>query len=288
MAGVEPARVLILGDRGLLGAELKRVLPEWFRVAGADLPACDIRSRKSVDAALSRFRPGVVINAAAYTDVDGCEKNPELARRVNSEAPGTVARACRRRGASMVQISTDFIFAGRARRPYTERSRPAPINNYGRSKLAGEEAVRRSAPGHLIVRTSWLFGEGGKNFIDTILARASNPGRLSVVDDQTGSPTWGRHLALGIARLLRAGAGGTVNVTNTGWTNWFDYARFIVSEAGLPARVVPISSRELSRPARRPAFSALSPERYRELTGETLPSWREAVREYLRARGFGG
>ncbi len=284
MANGEIRKVLVLGDRGLLGTELKRVLGRWFRVAGSDLPDCDIQSRKSVESVLDRVRPQAAINAAAYTDVDGCETRVALARRVNSEAPGTVARACRRRGIFPVQVSTDFIFSGRARRPYTEKSRPAPLNYYGLSKLEGEKAVRKSAPEHLIVRTSWLFGEGGKNFFETILAKAAVPGRLGVVSDQVGSPTWSRHLALGIARLLLAGASGTVNVTNTGWVSWYGYARYIVSRAGLPARIVPISSRELSRPARRPAFSALSPERYRSLTGQALPSWREAVREYLRTK----
>ena len=265
-----------------------KTLPALGGVDGVDIPECDIRDAARVEALLAARRPRWVVNSAAYTDVDGCETNRSLAFAVNGAGAGNVARACRRLNAGLVHLSTDFIFDGEKGAPYVEEDAPRPVSVYGESKLAGEKEVRTAGGRFMIVRTAWLFGRGGRNFPDTILARARETRELKVVDDQVGSPTYAVDLSLGLAALIRAGAAGIVHLTNRGHCSWFSYARFIVRVAGVKAVVSPAASEEIKRPARRPAYSVLNLRRFEKITGSRMRPWQEAVREYIMSGVEGG
>jgi dTDP-4-dehydrorhamnose reductase len=198
-----------------------------------------------------------------------------------------VALAAGECGAAMLHVSTDYVFDGRALAPYREYDTPAPLSVYGASKLAGERAVREVLARHVIARTSWLYGAGGPNFVDTILTRAATGEPLKVVDDQRGAPTWTEDLAGGLVRLAAAGQFGTYHVTNRGACTWYEFAKFLVREAGLDATVEATDSLVYRRPARRPANSMLSNQLYDHVTGHPLPDWEDAARRYLRSRGDG-
>lgn len=273
--------ILVIGHRGLLGGACLDVLAGRFRVDGVDADRCDITRPESLAAVLDSLRPRWVINAAAVTDVDGCESDPERAWEVNARGPGNLAAACRERGMGLLQVSTDFVFDGRKDEPYREDDPPLPLSVYGASKRGGEEAVAGAGGDYLIVRTSWLFGPGGKNFPDTILRAAGKNPRLEVVSDQRGAPTYSRDLAAGLGDLIENDASGIVHLTNRGDCSWYEYAVFVLQAAGIAAEVVPISSEKLARPAPRPRYSVLSLERYRTITGRYPRPWEEAVREYL-------
>ena len=285
MATGSDSSVLVVGDRGMLGRELRKVASSLGPVEGVDREECDIRDPAQIAEVLDRFRPRLLINAAAYTDVDGCESRRELAWEVNARGAGNLARACRARGATMVQISTDFIFDGRKGSPYTEDDPPRPLSVYGESKLGGEEAVRENAGRYLIVRTAWLFGVGGKNFPDTILKAAGKSEVLSVVSDQRGCPTYVPDLCRAVVELVEAGAEDVFNVTNRGNCSWFEYALFVLQAAGRETEVRPITAAELARPAERPPFSVLSLGKYEAATGSKTRPWEEAVKEYIEVRG---
>jgi len=275
--------LLVVGDRGLLGRELMRSLRRTGPVKGVDRSECDIVDPLQVSRVLDEIQPARLINAAAYTDVDGSENNRSLAWAVNATGAGNLARACRDRQIPMVQLSTDFIFDGKKRSPYREDDAPRPLSFYGRSKLGGEEEVRSSSSSYLIVRTSWLFGKGGKNFVDTILAKARIEDSIPVVSDQVGAPTYAVDLAEAITNLIKRNASGTVNVTNRGSCAWSEYANFVMKTAGLKTRIIPTSAAKLSWRAERPAYSVLDLAEYESITGEKMRRWEEAVREYVRA-----
>ncbi len=283
--------ILVVGHRGLLGRACLECPQMPGEVIGVDVDTCDITRPEGIEKTLASVCPGWVINAAAYTDVDGCEENQPLAWAVNARGAGNLARACSRRGIGLIQISTDFVFDGRKNEPYREDDLPAPLSVYGLSKRGGEEEVAAAGGRHLIVRTSWLFGKGGKNFPDTILAAARSAHQLKVVSDQRGSPTYAPDLAAALGDLIGKGVRGIVHVTNRGSCSWYEYAVFVLAAAGRETPVVPILSEELSRPAARPEYSVLSPDRYEEVTGKRMRPWQEAVREYLnrghRAQGSG-
>lgn len=273
--------ILVIGHRGLLGRACLAVLGGRYRIAGVDIDSCDITRPDRIEAILEDIRSDWVINAAAVTDVDGCEADPGRAWKVNAEGPGNLARACRARGIKSLQVSTDFVFDGEKTEPYREDDPPRPLSVYGASKRGGEEAVAEAGGRFLIVRTSWLFGTGGKNFPDTILKAAAKSGRLEVVSDQRGAPTSAIDLAGGIGGLIEADASGIVHLTNRGDCSWYEYAVFVLRTAGVEAEVIPVSSEKLARPAPRPRYSVLSLERYREITGKLPRPWTEAVREYV-------
>ncbi len=278
---------LVLGAGGMLGRELARVLEEAFpATVSATRAEADVTDRFRLAAEVERLRPDVVINCAAYTDVDGCETDPEKARRVNVEGAGNAARAAAAAGCPVIHISTDFVFDGRKAAPYTEDDTPAPLSEYGRSKHEGERRVAALAPDHLIVRTSWLYGSGRSNFVDAIRARARNGGTLRVVDDQFGSPTYVFDLARAVLRLMERDARGLVHFANAGICSRHDMARFILEAGGFRGvRLEPIKTGEAGRIAVRPACSALDTARYTRLTGETPRTWQEALRDYLGAAG---
>jgi dTDP-4-dehydrorhamnose reductase len=277
---------LVTGNRGQLGSALEAHLrAKEVRVRGVDMEV-DIAKEDLVDAALDEWRPTGVLNAAALTQVDRCEREPHEAEIGNARAPAVLARACRARGIRLVHVSTDYVFDGRGNRPYREEDPTEPRSVYGRTKLAGEKAVLEADPSFAVVRTSWLFGRG-RNFIAAILDQAAKrrtgeaSGPLRVVADQKGRPTYAVDLADGIWRLVELGASGLYHVANEGVATWWELARFVLDETGchdLP--IQKISTGELRVDAPRPAWSVLDTNKARDL-GVTLRPWREAVRAYL-------
>jgi dTDP-4-dehydrorhamnose reductase len=244
----------------------------------------DVTRLEALRSAFGRFRPDWVFHLAAFTRVNDCESQPQHAHLVNGLGAGNAAAAAAEVGAAVLTISTDYVFDGRATRPYREDDPPGPLNVYGASKLAGEVATREANPQHLIVRTSWLFGEGGANFPDAILARARRGESLRVVDDQRGSPTWTRDLAPALVRLANARKFGTYHCTNSGDCTWHAFARHLIQRSGLNVAVEAIRSEDLDLPARRPAYSVLDNERYERVTGHRMPAWTDAADRYLGSR----
>jgi len=274
-------RILVTGAEGILG----RAIREWL-ASGNTLylwgrDEVDVRDKDRVFAAAKGIEFDAVIHAAAMTAVDRCETEFDLAMATNRDGTRNVASLAAERNATMVYLSTDYVFDGTKNGPYLEDDPPKPINAYGRSKLAGEEVTRESAKKHLTVRTSWVFGEGGANFVDAIAGKLNKGEAPEVVTDQRGSPTYARDLARGIEKLLRLGTTGIVHVTNTGDTTWHGFAVEIARYLGSPLPVRETTSDKFKRPAPRPTNSVLSGDRFRALTGESLPTWQDAVHDYL-------
>jgi dTDP-4-dehydrorhamnose reductase len=277
-------RWLITGAAGMLGRDLSAVLgalpgAEATALARADL---DITDGPSADAAVAGH--DVVVNAAGWTDVDGAEQNEAAATRANGDGARRLAEACARRGATLLQISTDYVFAGDADRPYREDSPTGPLGAYGRGKLAGELAVRELLPERgFVVRTAWLYGEHGRNFVSTMLELAARRETLDVVDDQLGQPTWSRALAVRLAELGEAALAGRAPAgiyhgTASGQVTWFGLARAVFELSGLdPERVRPTTSDRFPRPARRPAYSVLGHDGWAGAGLDPLPDWREQL-----------
>ena len=233
----------------------------------------------AVRAALSGRSADAVVNCAAYTNVDGAEEEAERAMQVNAQAAGTVARAAAEAGAPVLYVSSDYVFDGEKRQPYLESDPTGPVSSYGRSKLEGERATAEANPRHFIVRSSWLFGAGGRNFVDTMLERKGDP--LRVVDDQVGCPTYTGHLAEGIARLLGTEAYGIHHMAAQGACSWYEFAREIFSHEAPEARLEPCGTEEFPRPAPRPAYSVLGSERPDRVR---LPHWKAGLEAYLAER----
>ncbi len=273
--------ILVVGAKGMLGQDLMALLGD--RGHGIDIGEIDITSPESVLKVIGELKPEVVINCAAYTDVDGCENNIETAMAVNGEGVGYLAMACRDMGSLLVHLSTDYIFDGGKGTPYVEDDAPCPLSIYGESKLAGEMNAA-FAPEHLIVRTQWLYGLHGKNFVETMLRLGAEKDELTVVDDQIGSPTWAIDLARAIVTLIDAGCRGTYHAANAEYCSWNEFAKAIFEEAGLNVTVRPMTTTELNRPARRPLYSTLACDKLATDTGLHLQSWRDALRCYLKLR----
>ena len=281
-------RVAVTGAHGMLA----RALVPRLESAGDTVLAlakadADVTDAAALDAAIAPFRPDWIFHLAAFTKVDACENEPERALAVNGEGSRHVARTARACGAGLLAISTDYVFDGRATRPYREDDPAAPLGAYGRSKWAGEQAIRAEQPRHLIVRTSWLFGRGGPNFVDAILARARSGQPLVVVDDQRGSPTWTHDLAGALVALARRAAPGTYHATNAGDCTWHELAEWTLARAGLDVPIERISTAKLARPAPRPAYSVLDHTKLERAIGERLPHWRQAVEHYLEESAAG-
>jgi dTDP-4-dehydrorhamnose reductase len=275
-------KILIFGASGLLGNAIMR---EWTTdsVAGLSSKDVDIRDQQAVDRVIGDARPGWIIHAAAYTDVDGCESNRELAMSVNRDGAAHVAESAKRHNARLLFLSTDYVFDGTKNSPYEVMDERAPINLYGESKAEAELKLLTIIPDCTIVRTSWVFGKGGRCFPETILRLATTRPELSVVNDQRGSPTYTVDLARAIIELCRKNASGIIHVTNAGDCTWFDFATEIVRAAGLPAEVHPVATEQFPRPAKRPAYSVLSPVS-REKLGISMPDWQDALARYLEKR----
>ena len=275
-------RILILGNKGMLGSDLMLRLAGAHDVVGRDVDAFDIVSENDCRRVVRECSPEVVINAAGYTNVDGCEANREVCLAVNAVGVKNIALACRGRGITLVHFSTDYVFDGRKRTAYAETDPPAPLNVYGASKLEGERYLQALGENYLLIRTAWLYGRHGKNFVKTILEKASVVKSLEVVDDQVGSPTCTRDLAAAVELLIEGGHRGVFHVTNRGRCSWYEFACKILEYAGITdVTVRPIDTGSLSRPALRPAWSVLSGRKFRAESGMTMPTWRQALRDYL-------
>ena len=283
-------RVLVTGAAGMLGTDICLAL--WH--AGMEpLPTgrtgaithLDVTDAANCDAVMDLLKPDAVIHCAAYTNVDGAERDPDAAYRVNALGSWIVAVACAARGVPLCAVSTDFVFDGAKAEPYTEFDAPHPLGHYGASKLAGENCIRQVCHQHWIVRTSWLFGVRGKCFPDSILRAAETRPELRVVADQRGTPTYTPDLAAALVRLIGSPLYGTYHIANAGVTTWYTFACRTLEMAGRGGtRVVPITSADWPSPTRRPANSALRPYAL-ELQGVDLPRpWEEALADYLRAR----
>jgi dTDP-4-dehydrorhamnose reductase len=272
-------RVTLFGASGLLGQDLVREL------GGEQLTALsskdgDLRDCARVRDVIRDSRPDWIILSAAYTDVDGCESNRDRAFAVNCEGAINVAQAAREAGSRLLFLSTDYVFDGTKQSPYQTTDPRNPPSVYGESKARAEERLLEILPEVCIARTSWLFGHGGKCFPATILKLASSRPEISVVNDQRGSPTFTRDLASALVQLCRASAHGIVHATNSGNSTWYDFATEIVRLAGLATVVKPVTTAEFPRPARRPAYSVLSPDSLHAYNIQ-MPEWQDALRRYL-------
>ena len=276
-------RILVLGAKGMLGADL---LDEWQsdELIPADRAQADLRDFPQVEKLLLRVRPEWIVLAAAYTDVDGCEQNPELAFAVNQTGVENVARAARLAAARVFFVSTDYVFDGKSTRPYETTDPVSPLNVYGASKAAGETALSKSQVAWCVGRTSWLFGVHGASFPEKILRAAETRPELSVVSDQIGSPTYTRDLARVIRALLSRDARGFVHITNQGICSWCDFAREILAQSGRESIPVhPITTDQAARSARRPNYSVLSPASLHAFGIRTRP-WQQALRAFLKEK----
>jgi dTDP-4-dehydrorhamnose reductase len=277
-------RILVLGARGMLGTDL---LKEWQSddLIPAGSAEADIRNFAEVEKLVFRVRPDWIVLPAAYTDVDGCERNPELAFAVNGTGVENVARAAQSIAARIFLVSTDYVFDGMGKRPYEINDPISPLNVYGASKAAGEAALRQHHTAWCVGRTSWLFGVHGPSFPDKILRAAETRPELSVVNDQVGSPTYTRDLACAIRDLVRKDARGITHITNEGVCSWFDFAREILLQSGRQfVPVLPITTDQSARPARRPNYSVLSPASL-HAHGVRLRPWQDALEAFLQERG---
>jgi dTDP-4-dehydrorhamnose reductase len=278
-------RILITGHKGMLGRKLVDVARELGKEAiGLDLPECDITNRKQIETAVLDAAPDMILHAAAFTAVDRCESEQDMAYLVNATGTQNVCLAAKSLGVPVMYISTDYIFDGTKDAPYDEWDAANPQSVYGKSKYAGEWLVRALCPLHFIVRISWLCGHGGANFVETILKLAAERDELKVVNDQHGSPTFVDDLAPELFRLAEFGAFGTYHITNRGSITWYEFAKKIVELGGGKARITPCTTEEFPRPARRPRNSRLSPRLYENAIGIRMPSWEDGLKKYLTER----
>jgi len=299
-------RILLTGKTGQVGSELLRVLPKLGEVVAPGRGELDLTRADDIRRVVREIRPGLIVNAAAYTAVDAAESNVEEARLLNAAAPGVLAEEGARIGAGIVHYSTDYVFDGAKRVPYVETDATGPLGVYGRTKLDGEKAVAESGAAFVILRTAWVYAPRGRNFLLTILRLAAEREELRIVGDQTGAPTLAREIAAGTMRILESRGGalgekrGTYHLTAGGETSWRGFATAIIDEAReaqwkpdwmtavtggrefLVKRVNAITTAEYPTPARRPAYSVLSNARVRETFGVSLPDWREQLRSVFR------
>lgn len=276
-------RILLTGTNGQVGYELARSLQGLGEVVALDRAAMDLSDLAQVRDVIRSLKPDLIVNPAAYTAVDKAESEPELAMRINGEAPGVMAEEAGRLGAAMIHYSTDYVFDGSKEGAYTEQDAPCPVSVYGRSKLAGEQAIEAAGIRHLILRTSWVYGMRGKNFLLTVLRLAQERDELRIVADQFGAPTWSRTIAEATARIVAGGdwnaESGTYHLTAKGRTSWHGFTEAILDNATLAKKpvVTPIATADYPLPARRPANSVLSQQRFIDAFGE-LPAWDAALK----------
>jgi len=278
-------RTLVLGSKGQLGRDLLQVFGRRGETLGYDLPELDVTDSTRVRAAAADFRPDAIINAAAYTNVDQAEDDAESAFKGNEEGARVVAQAAALQGCPVVYISTDYVFDGTGDTPYEPGAPQQPLGVYGASKAAGEVATRAELPAkHIILRTAWLYGPGGNNFVEKILGAAQTRPELKVVDDETGSPTHTLDLAWAVEAALTAKAYGTHHAVNNGWCTRFAFAKAIIELAGLDTRLTPCKGSEFPSKAARPAYSVLSTKSLEAATGHKMRAWHEALRDYMERR----
>lgn len=274
-------KVLILGAHGMLGSDLMQSLSGTQQVIGTDIENFDITNQKETIRALLRIKPQWVINVAAYTQVDRCEKERDLAFKVNARGVKHLALACKEIQAKLLHVSTDYVFDGKKQAPYVEEDSLAPLSVYGHSKLQGESFVRDLLDDFIIIRSGGLYGKKGTNFVNTIMKMAKERDELTIVNDQWVSPTYTIELSRAIEALLRVSPRGIFHVVNRGHCTWYQFACRVLELTGSKTKVVPISSDQLNRPAKRPGFSVLNCVKFTEVTGMQLKTWEEALTEYI-------
>jgi dTDP-4-dehydrorhamnose reductase len=275
-------RLLVTGAAGMLGRDVMLAAGNaGHQVVGYGHAELDVADQSGVNAKIEGERPDVVINCAAWTDVDGAEQAEEEATRINGTGAGNVAAAAAAVGASVVYVGSDYVFDGSKGAPYVETDQTAPLSAYGRSKLAGEEATRAANKRHFVVRSAWLFGTGGPNFVETMLRLAADHGEVLVVRDQVGSPTYTWHLAYGIVRLIEGVEFGIHHMAAAGSCSWYEFAREIFEQANVECKVMSATTEMLGRPAPRPPYSALVSQREHAIE---LPSWQDGLAAYLSQR----
>ncbi|MGD0209741.1 MAG: dTDP-4-dehydrorhamnose reductase [Desulfomonilia bacterium] len=279
-------RVLVTGARGMLGRDVVKDLEiHGHEVWGTDITSndnrLDITRQDQIRYAITSFRPAWVINCSAYTNVDGAEKHEEEALTLNAKGPELLALACRKLKVKLLHISTDYVFDGTKGSPYIEEDLPNPINAYGVSKLAGENAIRHQVDDYVIIRTQWLIGLYGRNFVSTIISAAQINESIRVVNDQWGSPTFAFDLAKAITQLMEIDARGIFHVCNRGKATWYDLASRTIEFLGLGTKVIPISTKEYPLPAIRPAYSILSTKKFTTKTGKLMPIWQASLENFV-------
>ncbi len=283
-------KILLTGKNGQVGWELQRTLAPLGEVVAVDRQSLDLGNPGSIRAVIREVKPDLIVNPAAYTAVDKAESEPELAMAVNGIAPGIMAEEAKKLGAAMIHYSTDYVFDGGKTSPYTEDDIPNPINVYGKTKLAGEQAIQAAGVPHLILRTSWVYGMRGKNFLLTVLRLAKERDELKIVDDQIGAPTWSRMIAEASAQIIAqayapvshrplaiAEVSGIYNLTAAGRTSWCGFTRAILENAQEGTRLSPIPTTDYPLPAPRPLFSLLAGDELSETFGVKLPAWEDSL-----------
>ena len=292
-------KILITGANGQLGTELRKqlqygecaidVLPKQLENAQVictdvlceGMETLDITDKKAVAAFIKSEKPDVVINCSAFTNVDGCETQSEDAFKLNAIGPRNLARACEKISARLIHVSTDYVFDGEGDVPFREYDMPNPQSVYGKTKWLGEEYVKTFCKKHFIVRTAWLYGEYGNNFVKTIVKAATEKGELKVVDDQVGNPTNAVDLAFHILKLATTSEYGVYHCTGNGICSWYEFACEIVELAGIEATVAPCTTEDFPCPAKRPAFSALENGMLKVIAGDQMRNWKEALKDYF-------
>ncbi len=278
-------RIAVIGAKGMLGSELCRALSSEHQVTAWDIDEIDITDRQGALKKLKALKPGFILNAAALVDVEICEKQPDAAWKVNATGSQNLALAARALDADYLFISTDYVFDGTAAEDYDEFATPRPVNQYGKSKLAGERLAAAIWPRTYVVRTAWLFGHRPKNYVDRVLSAADKDGVVRMAEDQVESPTYVPHLAAAIRTLVPTGAYGTYNVTSIGSCTRLEFARYVLSKAGRSARLEKLGGSAVTRTARRPGRTVLDCRLFRLVTGRELPAWQTGIDEYLSREG---
>lgn len=276
-------KILLFGKTGLLGQALFPALKTQYHVIAPAHNECDITDSNSVKGVIEKEKPDMVINATGYTKVDDAEFHKEEAFKLNSEAVANLAKILTPKNIALVHFSTDYIFDGKKKEGYGESDSPSPLSVYGASKAAGERAILEAMKNYYLIRTAWVFGPGGKNFVDTIIDLAGkNPGRpLKMVHDQIGNPTYTLDLVQAVLGLLNGKSYGIYHLVNEGDCSWYEFTKEIFNIMGMPQEVIPIASKELSRPAPRPHYSIL-----RNTKANKLRHWKEALKDYLKEKQF--
>jgi dTDP-4-dehydrorhamnose reductase len=288
-------KLLLIGSKGQLGQELAPLLTNLGELTGVSRSEMDLTQPEIITKVINEVKPNIIINAAAYTAVDKAESEPEIAEAVNGIAPKIMAQTAAKIGASLLHVSTDYVFDGTKNTPYTEEDPTNPLGAYGRSKLSGEEGIQQTDAHYLIVRTAWVYGSKGKqNFVKTMLRLGKEKEELKIVYDQVGSPSWAKDIAIAITKLAQLTLDssqkpplGIYHFTNSGVTSWYDFTIAIKEEAknlGYPwitERILPITTTEYPTPAKRPAYSVLSNRKLNNLLGDYPPYWRDGLRKML-------
>jgi dTDP-4-dehydrorhamnose reductase len=275
-------KVLITGSNGMLGHDLIDVLDGKHELIKTTSKSLDITDEDKVKDYIVNENPDIVINSAAYTDVDGCETNEEIAYKVNGEGVKNLALACKVVDCPLLHISTDYVFNGENNKPWMEDDEVGPINIYGKSKLQGEEAIESILDNFFIIRTSWLYGINGGNFPKTMLELAKTHDTLTVVTDEIGTPTYTLDLAQAIAELIETEYYGIYHITNSDYCSWFDFAKYIFEVKNIDVNVVPVTAEEFARPASRPHYSVLNNSNWVNNGFKPLRSYKEAIKDYLK------